>query len=259
LRYRFTRALENHVFSRASRVVTICNGLRQDIESRQLARAPITVVPNAVDYQRFSKEVPRDETLATQLGLTAGRTLGFVGSFYDYEGLDQAIAAMPALLQRDPAFRLVLVGGGMQDEALRAQAQSLGLGKQVIFTGKVPFSDVERYYSVIDALVYPRKSLRLTETVTPLKPLEAMALRKVFVASDVGGHHELVRHRDTGILFKADDVSALVAAVSDLLNDTALQSTLQHNGLAHVRDERNWRNSVARYAEVYAGALKAQA
>jgi glycogen synthase len=187
--------------------------------------------------------------------LQPGRTLGFVGSFYDYEGLDQAIAAMPELLKRDGAFRLLLVGGGMQDDALRAQAQRLGLNEQVIFTGKVPFSDVERYYSVIDALVYPRKSLRLTETVTPLKPLEAMALRKVFVASDVGGHRELVRHRETGILFKADDVAALVEAVSDLLNDRSLQASLQQQGLAHVRDERNWRNSVARYAEVYAGAL----
>jgi PEP-CTERM/exosortase A-associated glycosyltransferase len=255
LRYRFTRALENFVFARASRVVTICDGLRQDIEARQLNRAPVTVVPNAVDYLRFSKEQARDDQLAATLGLQMGRTLGFVGSFYDYEGLDQAITAMPHLLERDPSFRLLLVGGGMQDEALRAQAKRLGLDRQVIFTGKVPFSEVERYYSVIDALVYPRKSLRLTETVTPLKPLEAMALRKLFVASDVGGHRELVRHGETGILFKADNTTALVEAVHGLLGDMALQQTLRQAGLAHIRDERNWRNSVARYAEVYGGAL----
>ncbi len=256
LRYRLTRALENRVFAGAERVVTICDGLRSDIEARGLCQAPVTVVPNAVDYQRFANEVPRDEALAARLGLQAGRTLGFVGSFYDYEGLDLAVKAMPELLAKDPAVRLVLVGGGMQDQALRALVTEMGLQKQVIFTGKVPFAEVERYYSVIDVLVYPRKSLRLTETVTPLKPLEAMALRKLFVASDVGGHRELVRHGETGMLFPADQVPALVDAVSHLMASPQLQNKVLAAGLAFVRDERNWSNSVARYEAVYAAAMK---
>lgn len=99
--------------------------------------------------------------------------------------------------------------------------------------------------------------MRLTELVTPLKPLEAMAQRKVFIASDVGGHHELVRDGVTGILFKADDVGSLVEAVQDLVALPERQACLQENGLAFVRDERNWRSSVARYADVYAGAIVA--
>lgn len=257
LRYRLTRGLENYVFKRASRVTTICEGLKRDIEARGLCAQAVTVIPNAVEYERFSKEIPRDDALAMQYGFKQGNTLGFIGSFYDYEGLDQLIEAMPALLAENPDVKLLLVGAGMQETQLLEQARRLGLEKQVIFTGKVPFAEVERYYSVIDVLVYPRKSLRLTELVTPLKPLEAMAQRKVFIASDVGGHHELVRDGVTGMLFKADDVPSLVAAIRQLVASPGLQARLRENGLAFVRDERNWRNSVERYVDVYGGAIQA--
>ena len=255
LRYRLTRALENHVFKRASRVTTICEGLKREIEGRGVCASPVTVIPNAVEYERFAQVRPRDEELARRHGLTPGDTLGFIGSFYDYEGLDLLIEAMPRILVRNPDIRLLLVGGGVQEPALRQQAARLGLEREVIFTGRVPYAEVERFYSVVDVLVYPRKSLRLTELVTPLKPLEAMAQRKVFVASDVGGHRELVRHGVTGVLFKADDVASLVDAIVATVDAPQLQERLRENGLAFVRDERNWRNSVERYVDVYAAAV----
>jgi glycosyltransferase involved in cell wall biosynthesis len=214
----------------------------------------VAVVPNAVEHERFALPTARDTHLAEQHGLQAGHTLGFIGSFYDYEGLDLAIRAMPALLAEEPQTRLLLVGGGQQEQALRELAASLGLHEQVVFTGKVPFAEVERYYSVIDLLVYPRKSLRLTETVTPLKPLEAMAQRRIFIASNVGGHRELIRDGETGVLFKADDVLALVQAAQQLLAQPDLQERLKVNGERFVREERNWRNSVAVYQDVYTSA-----
>lgn len=254
-RYRMTRALENFVFKRANQVTAICQGLKNDIDARGLCRKPVTVIPNAVEFERFSTLTARDETLSMKYGLSAGYTLGFVGSFYDYEGLDQMIAAMPKLVERNPKVKLVLVGGGVQDKALRSQTKRLGMASHVVFVGRIPFNEVEKLYSIIDVLVYPRKSLRLTELVTPLKPLEAMAQEKVFVASNVGGHRELVSDGETGVLFQADDLDALVNAVESLMHDRKLQEKLKRNGLNFVRDERNWTNSVARYAGVYEGAL----
>ncbi len=255
LRYRLTRALENHVFRRATRITAICEGLRQDIEARGLCAHPVTVIPNGVACERFAQTTPFDTALAARHELKAGHTLGFIGSFYDYEGLDLAIAAMPELLARDPDLRLLLVGGGLQDQALREQACRLKVEQAVVFTGKVPFDHVEKYYSVIDVLVYPRKSLRLTETVTPLKPLEAMAQKKVFVASDVGGHRELVRHGETGLMYKADDAQALIEAVTSLLGSAELQARLREEGLNFVLEERNWTQIVSRYEQVYADSI----
>ncbi|MCE1249665.1 MAG: glycosyltransferase, partial [Comamonadaceae bacterium] len=104
---------------------------------------------------------------------------------------------------------------------------------------------------LIDLLAYPRHSMRLTELVTPLKPLEAMAQHKLFVASAVGGHRELVEHLRTGILFPPDDPQALAQAVLELLARPQLWPQLRANGRAFVENTRNWRNSVAHYRPVY--------
>ena len=255
LRYKITRALENYVFGKAQQVTTICEGLKEEIDSRNLCASPVVVIPNAVETERFLKPLPREEALAASYGLTEGLTLGFIGSFYDYEGIDLAIRAMPELLKINPKLRLLLVGGGVQDAALRALADNLNIEKEVLFTGRVNFDQVEKYYSVIDVLVYPRKSLRLTELVTPLKPLEAMAQKKVFVASDVGGHKELIKHGETGMLFKADCMDSYVKAVQELIFSKKLQSSLKEQGLNFVCNERNWVKSVEKYESVYSSAL----
>ena len=254
-RYKVTRALENHVFGNAQQVTAICEGLKKDIDARKLCTRPVVVIPNAVETSRFAKTLPRDQHLAASYGLTEGLTLGFIGSFYDYEGIDLAIRAMPKLLKDHPQTRLVLVGGGMQEAALRALVADMKLEKNVIFTGRVPFGEVEKYYSIIDVLVYPRKSLRLTELVTPLKPLEAMAQKKVFIASDVGGHKELVRHGETGVLFKADCIDSYVQKVQELLFSKNLQEKLKRQGLDFVCSERTWVKSVKEYEKVYASAM----
>ena len=114
---------------------------------------------------------------------------------------------------------MLLVGGGPQEAALSAQVAARGLGDRVVFTGRVPHGDVQRYYDLIDVLAYPRRQMRLTDLVTPLKPLEAMAQGRMFVASDVGGHRELVRHGETGFLCKAGDANALAQALESVLAD----------------------------------------
>jgi PEP-CTERM/exosortase A-associated glycosyltransferase len=255
LRYRLTRALETYVFRRADAVTCICEGLRRDIASRGVSSAKITVIPNAVDAERFSFSAPRDECLAAELGLSGCRVLGFIGSFYDYEGLDLAIRAMPKIITRYPNVRLLLVGGGPRASELQEQVRSLGLNDRVMFTGRVPHDDVERYYSVIDILIYPRRAMRLTELVTPLKPLEAMAQGKPVIASDVAGHQELIRDGETGRLFNAGDPHALAQTTLDMLSAPGDWEAYRTAGRAYVESARTWRTSVSAYTSVYAAAL----
>jgi glycosyltransferase involved in cell wall biosynthesis len=115
----------------------------------------------------------------------------------------------------------------------------------------VPHSEVNRYYDLIDILAYPRHPMRLTELVTPLKPLEAMAQGQIIVASDVGGHKELIRHQETGILFKAGDSAALAAAILNLLEKKETWQSMRDAGRRYVESERNWKNSVANYVDPY--------
>ncbi|RYY42369.1 MAG: glycosyltransferase, partial [Sphingomonadales bacterium] len=183
--------------------------------------------------------------------LDGADTIGFIGSFYDYEGLDDLIAAMPALLAQRPTARLVMVGGGPMEQALRAQAAASSAAHAIHFVGRVPHEQVERYYSLIDLLVYPRKHMRLTDLVTPLKPIEAMAQHRLVAASDVGGHRELIRHGDTGTLFPPDDPTALARSVAGVFADRSGWDAQRVRARRWVEAERNWSSNISRYEPVY--------
>ena len=256
VRYRLTRAMETRALRQADHVFTICEGLRSDIVARGIAVHKVTVIPNAVDIESFDDGGVPDAALKARLGLTDAIVVGFIGSFYAYEGLDLLLESLPQILLKMPAVRVLLVGGGPQDAALKAQAQRLGIADKVVFTGRVPHADVHRYYDLVDLLAYPRHPMRLTELVTPLKPLEAMAQGRLLVASDVGGHKELIRHGQTGMLFKAGSAKALADTVLELLQNTARWPQIRKNGRAFVEGERNWKTSVARYQNPYAALCK---
>ena len=251
LRYLATRKLETRAIQQVDHVFTICEGLRADIVARGIPSNKVTVIPNAVDVESFQLASPPDPQLQEKLGLTGKTVVGFIGSFYAYEGLDLLLDALPELICQHPDIRVLLVGGGPQEANLRQQAERLGVEKYVIFTGRVPHKEVNRYYDLINILAYPRHPMRLTELVTPLKPLEAMAQGQLFVASDVGGHKELVENGRTGILFRAGDRDALTRALLDLLNDRQLWPELKENGRSFVQKTRNWKNSVANYVTPY--------
>jgi PEP-CTERM/exosortase A-associated glycosyltransferase len=257
IRYNLSRRLETFALLRAAHVTTICEGLRSDITSRGVPPDRVTVIPNAVDPTEFPFGGVVDPALRASLGLTDSTVLGFAGSFYAYEGLDLLIEALPGLVASRPDVKLLLVGGGFQEAALKEQARTLGVADRVIFTGRVPHDQVQRYYDLIDVLVYPRHSSLLTELVTPLKPLEAMAQGRVLVASDVGGHKELIRDGETGLLFKAGDVQALQSKILESLALTPIRlEQIRRAGREFVETERTWAKSVARYADVYARLVK---
>lgn len=251
LRYQLTRQMENYVVKRANAVTTICEGLRQDLVQRGFDATKFTVIPNAVNIEQFQISDGRDTELEHHLGLQDCLVLGFLGSFYAYEGLDLAIKALPAVIAAQPKVRLLLVGGGPQQQQLEQLTKELGLSDFVIFTGRVPHSAVDRYYSLVDLLIYPRKSMRLTDLVTPLKPLEAMAQGKLVLASDVGGHKELIQDGENGFLFPADNVQAFSDKIIGLTQQSAAWPQVIVQGRQFVEQVRNWRVSVSHYLPLY--------
>jgi PEP-CTERM/exosortase A-associated glycosyltransferase len=252
-RYWLTRMLENHVVKQADRVAVICDGLRSDLIARGFAPAKIFVSPNGVDMDMFGNPPAPDTKLAADLGLAGKTVIGYIGSFYDYEGLDDLIAAMP-LMASDA--HLLLVGGGPMEKQLRVQAENSAAKDRIYFVGRVPHEDVERYYSLVDILAYPRKAMRLTELVTPLKPLEAMAQGRLVAASSVGGHRELITDGVTGTLFAPDNPGALAASLDQLLADRTHWAQRRRTARAFVAKERNWRKNIICYDPVYHLLLK---
>ncbi|MGB4497263.1 MAG: TIGR04063 family PEP-CTERM/XrtA system glycosyltransferase [Methylococcaceae bacterium] len=251
LRYYLTKWLETYVFKKASAITTICEGLRNDIIGRGISPEKITVIPNAVNVEKFTYGVKPNQDLRTTLNLQEKIVLGFIGSFYAYEGLPLLLEALPKIIEKQPKIRLLLVGGGVQEAFIKQKTAELKLDDYVIFTGRVPHDSVQDYYNQVDIFVYPRLSMRLTDLVTPLKPLEAMAQGRLVVASDVGGHKELIRDNETGRLFKANDSNNLAETVLDLLNQPEQWDKLREAGRLYVEQERNWTKSVSYYENIY--------
>lgn len=252
LRYRLGRALETRVLRRADAVTTISLGLKEDILSRGIPEERVTLVPNAIDLARWGRDPAAGAAMRRELGIPEDApVLGFLGSFYAYEGLPLLLEALPAVRAAHPGVRVLLVGGGPQDENLRRRVAEQGLGDVVQFTGRVPHEQVAAYYNAVDICVYPRTPIRLTETVTPLKPLEAMANERVVVASDVGGHRELISDQETGRLFRAGDAGALAETLGELLADPPSWAGYGDRGRRFVERERTWSEIALRYRAVY--------
>lgn len=253
-KYRLAKFLESLACSRANQVVALCEGLKQDLIGRGIPESRITVVPNGFDAHAFTKQSAG--RISDRFPELKGKqVIGFFGSFFHWEGLDLLVRAMGRIVKTRGDTTLLLVGGGVAEKDLKNLVRENKLDENVVMRGWVSQSEVSMLYSLVDVLVYPRHSMRLTELVTPLKPLEAMAMGKAVIASDVGGHRELVEQGRTGFLFKAGDVDDLVRVLEKVLEDEDLRRTIAKGGEEWVRRERSWEKVTRAYQEVYRGVL----
>ncbi len=258
-RYRLSRSLETFVARAANELVVICDGLSREFERRGLAPGKISVVGNAVNPESLA---PASSSQIAEfrrgLGLDERRVIGFFGSFYDYEGLDLLVESVPKVMERISNVTVLLAGGGEAEIKLREAVQRLGVGDQVRFLGRVPHEDIAKCYGIADVMVFPRRRSKLTDMVTPLKPLEAMYFGSKVVASDVGGHVELLRSGETGVLFEAGNVAALANALVGVLTNEVLAERIRCGGHEYVLRERLWSHMAERYRRIYARMIRDQ-
>jgi len=214
LLYRVYRWFDTLTVRLASHVVTISEGLRGDLIERGVAPERITVVGNGVDVHRQTPLSSRDARLLAELRFPPDAfVLGYIGTLFAYESIDVAIDAVAALARKLPQLRLVIVGDGNARDALFERAQCRGVADRVRFVSRVPHDVIGQYYSLVDLFVLPRRPNRLTNLVTPLKPLEIMARAKPVLASDCGGHRELIVPGENGLLYDATARMGLADAI----------------------------------------------
>jgi PEP-CTERM/exosortase A-associated glycosyltransferase len=255
LRYRFAKNLETYVVRKADAVVGIARAILTDLENRGVSRDKLFYVSNGVDTSRFCPR-DRDSELTTTLGLDGTVVLGFIGTMFWWENLAWLVRAAIALRRKGAAFKMVIVGDGSEAAEVRKVIQENDAASHIHFIGRVPHDQIARYYSVIDVMVYPRRSIRLTELVTPLKPLEAMALGKAVLGSDVGGIRELIEPEVTGILFKAGDAGDFESQAVRLLGSPELRQELGARARQKVAADKDWNTLARTYESVYAMATR---
>jgi glycosyltransferase involved in cell wall biosynthesis len=145
---------------------------------------------------------------------------------------------------------VLLVGDGPDRAALRAHSDALGLAAQLTLPGRVPPDQALAAHAALDIFVVPRTDARVTRLVTPLKPVEAMALGRPVVASHLPALAELLG-AGTGLLVPPDDPAALAKALAELRDDPALRQRLGSAGRELVAASRTWERISRTYVELY--------
>jgi D-inositol-3-phosphate glycosyltransferase len=249
-RYALLRAQEAAVAASADHVVTLSRTLRDDLVDRGVPQERVTVVPNGVDARLLTLPDPGPPGARRALGLPGeGYWVGTVSSVVDYEGLDTLVDAVALLRARGLDVRACVVGDGVALPALRRRAAAAGLADAVLLPGRVPAAATPRWHQALDAFVVPRRDLEVCRRVTPLKPVEAMALGRPVVASDLPALAEVLQD-DAGLLVPPDDAAALAGALARLRDDPGTATALARAGHA-VASERTWTRVGVAYRTLY--------
>lgn len=251
--YQLARQLDRRVTLAADAVCTITEALRAHTIALGAVPERVFVVGNGVDTDAFAPHTPRPD-LRAQCAAGSNCVLGFIGSFFAFEGLPMLVEACAALRSRFPNLRLVLVGEGEDHAKIGAAVARLQLQRNVWLVGRIPHSQVLDFYAAIDVLVYPRYPSALTQMISPLKPLEPMAMGRCVLGSDVGGIRELIRDGETGLLFSAGSQAALIDKLTSLLSGQVDAARLGANARDYVVRHRQWREMSRCYEAVYARA-----
>lgn len=255
VRYQLSRGLEAYVATRADAVSAIAQPMLRDLRSRGIPAEKLFHVPNGVDANQFSP-VERDTGLAEKLGLKDDIVFGFFGSLYRYEGIAWLVEALSELRSRGNRFQFVIIGAGEDATPIRDAIQKYHAEEYIRALPRVLHEEIKKYYSVVDVMVFPRLSVRLTEMVTPLKPLEAMSLQKAVLASDVGGQRELLEDEKTGLLFRAGSVVDFCEKAERLVRSAELRKQLGERGREAVLRNWDWKQIALRYQRIYDFVLR---
>jgi glycosyltransferase involved in cell wall biosynthesis len=251
------RSFEAELLACADAVVTLTGPMRDELVRRGAAAGRVHVAQNAVDAATPLPQ--RNAGLAARIGLPEGLpVIGYIGSFVDYEGLDDLIEACAQLHGSGRRFHLLLVGDGMARQAVLAQVEAAGLGRVTTAVGRVPHEEVGSYYALIDYCPFPRKPWPVCELVSPLKPYEAMAMGRCVLVSDVAAMAEMVHDGETGMVFAKGNPRALAAALAARL-EAGDGAELGQRARRWVLSERSWQRSAGMVAQAYLQAYEVAA
>lgn len=231
----------------ADNVFTLTKAMKHELENRGVTKE-ITILPNSCTPSDF-KPTTKKFSLARKLNIPKNvPVIGYIGTFVQYEGLDLLVEACGILKNRGRSFRLILVGnentsglerGPITNDILTI-AEKYRMEEWLIMPGRVPHEEVEGYYSLIDITPFPRKPQPVSEMVSPMKPLEAAAMKKAILVSSVNALEEMIIDGETGLVFQKGDVNDLANKLEKLLDDKKLRIRLGENSRKWVERERTW-------------------
>ena len=256
--------LETMAANNADFVFTLTLPMLEELASRGVPKEKMALLPNSCTPEDFVAK-GRNKGLAKKLHIpTDVPVIGYIGTFAQYEGLDDLAEACGLLNQKGLNFRLLLVGNentsgmdrGPISQKIIDVAEEYKFSDWLIMPGRVPHEEVEAYYSLIDIAPFPRKPQPVCEMVSPMKPLEASAMKKAIIVSSVRALTEMIVDGETGLVFEKGNVQDLANKLEILISDKNLRTKLGENGRIWVEKERTWDLTTKKLVKIIEGVNK---
>lgn len=243
-----THTLMRHATGKATRVPVMCSSfIARTVRTAVPAQVPVDVLYPGADVERFRPDLATED-IRVALGLDGAPLVVCVSRLVKRKGQDTLIEALPAIRARVPDARLLIVGGGPDEERLRERAASLG--DAVVFAGQVPEDDLPRYYAVGDVFAMPCRTRLGGLEVEGWGNvfIEAAACGRPVVVGDSGGARESLVDGETGILVDGKRTEAVADALASLLADPARAAAMGAAGRERVVRDHTWPEIAARLA-----------
>jgi len=244
--FTYEEAMEIGAMHASDAVVTISQSLKSLIVSWGINASKIHIIPNTIDTTHFIP-MRRSEKLVEKYKLEGKTVIGFIGTLSNYEGLKELICAVDELIEEGLNIVLMIVGDGREKENLENSAKS----EHIIFTGRVAFEEVKEYYTLLDICPFPRNNVEICQYVPPLKILEAMAMEKAVIVSNVVPLCEIIDDGVNGLVCETDNVESLKEKIVQLHHDISLRETLGKNSRVWVGENRSLEDMSLRYMALY--------
>ena len=240
-----TEEIVRRYLRHCAHVVVPTESIREMLAETYGIEQGVTVAPTPVDLMKFRDLQP--EKVRASFGLEGEEVLLFVGRLAREKGLDMLVRAFTLIQELRPGVRLLLLGKGPYEEALKAKISKFGLKDLVTFAGAVPHEEVPDYYAAADLFIFPST----TET-QGLVIIEAMAAGLPVVAVRAPGAVDILTE-GCGVLTE-NSPEALARDVADILADLVRQRKLSEQALRAV-ERYSIPEATARMLNAYEAAL----
>jgi len=247
--YEMALTVERKLVTEADAVLAVSDAVRSHALSIGADPGRVHLFPNGIDPTRFYP-ARRDNAVRERLGLGDGPVIGFVGGLRPWHGVESLPTLLARLAERHPGVQLLLVGDGpLRGEIERALVQQ-SVRERAVLTGVLPHAAIADAIRLFDVALAPYPVLEHNFYFSPLKLFEYMACGVAVAAPRIGQIAEVIRDGDTGLLYEAGNVDALLAACDRLLREEGLRGRLGAAAADFVVANYTWDRNARRAADL---------
>lgn len=250
-----TELLETIVCRNVDKVATVTAAMENIIIGRGVHPSRVNLLPNAVDLAAFNVREKNIRVLEELQWPADVPVIGYFGSFVDYEGLDVLVESL-SIVREKFDIRILLVGDGASHAKVKSLVHRYGMSDIIHMPGRIPHDEIAELYSIVDICPFPRRRTPATERVSPLKPFEAMAMKKAIIVSDLPALTEIVGNGARGAICIPGSSISLAEQLMKLIVDSGYRNTLSKAGNDWVLEERNWARVGEKFTQILSSLSK---